>query len=91
VFEEIVRRCVTEGLVGGEGFATDASTIKADANRQNGVPSREGVGWEPEQVTRPVREYLAALDQAYEGIATPDSGSTGFLVVSHSANLYPRR
>ena len=59
VFEEIVRRCVTEGLVGGEGFATDASTIKADANRQNGVPSREGVHWEPEQVTRPVREYLA--------------------------------
>ena len=71
VFEEIVRRCVTEGLVGGKGFATDASTIKADANRQNGVPSRECVDWEPEQVTRPVREYLAELDQAYEGIATP--------------------
>ena len=71
VFEEIVRRCVTEGLVGGEGFATDASIIKADANRQNGVPSREGVHWEPEQATRPVREYLDALDDAYDGIATP--------------------
>ncbi len=71
VFEEIVRRCVTEGLVGGEGFATNASTIKADANRQNGVPSCEGVHWEPEQVTRPVGEYLTELDQAYEGIATP--------------------
>ena len=71
VFEEIVRRCVTEGLVGGKGFATDASTIKADANRQKGVPSGEGGHWEPEQVTRPVGEYLDALDNAYNGIATP--------------------
>lgn len=71
VFEEIVRRCVAEGLVAGEGFATDASTIKADANRQNGVSTSEGVNWEPEQVTRPVREYLDALDGAYDGIATP--------------------
>jgi transposase len=75
VFEEIVRRCVTEGLVGGEGFATDASTIKADANRQNGVPSRGGVDWEPEQVTRPVREYLDTLDDAYDGIAIPKNVS----------------
>jgi len=71
VFEEIVRRCVAEGLVAGTGFATDASTIKADANRQNGVASSEGVNWEPEQVTRPVREYLEALDGAYDGIAHP--------------------
>jgi transposase len=33
VFETVVRRCMTEGLVGGEGFAVDASLIKADANR----------------------------------------------------------
>lgn len=71
LFEDIVRRCVSEGLVAGEGFATDASVIKADANRQNGVPGSEGVDWEPEQVTRPVREYLEALDEAYVGIATP--------------------
>jgi len=71
LFEEVVRRCVVEGLVGGQGFATDASTIKADANRQKGIPSGEGVNWEPEQVTRPVREYLDALDKAYDGIATP--------------------
>jgi len=38
VFEQVLDRCVSEGLVGGEGFATDASVVKADANRQRGVP-----------------------------------------------------
>jgi transposase len=37
VFETVVRRCMAEGLVGGEGFAVDASLIRADANRQRGV------------------------------------------------------
>src|SRR6201998_2301707 len=36
-FEAVVRRCIEEGHVGGEGFAVDASLIKAEANRQNGV------------------------------------------------------
>ena len=40
LFETIVRRCMAEGLVGGEGFAVDASMIKADANRQRGVRKR---------------------------------------------------
>jgi transposase len=31
VFEIVVRRCMAEGLVGGEAFAVDASLIKADA------------------------------------------------------------
>ena len=30
LFEEVLQRCMAEGLVCGEGFATDASTIKAD-------------------------------------------------------------
>jgi transposase len=34
VFEGVVQRCMTEGLVRGEGFAVDASIIKADANRR---------------------------------------------------------
>ncbi len=34
VFETVVRRCMAEGLVGGDGFAADASLIKADANKQ---------------------------------------------------------
>src|SRR3974390_1574506 len=37
VFESVLRRCIEYGLVGGESFAVDASLIKADANRQNGV------------------------------------------------------
>ena len=35
VFETVLERCIREGLVGGEGFAVDASLIKADANRRN--------------------------------------------------------
>lgn len=35
LFEATVRRCIEEGLVGGDGFAVDASLIRAEANRQN--------------------------------------------------------
>jgi transposase len=34
VFEMVLRRRMAEGLVGGDGFAVDASLIRADANRQ---------------------------------------------------------
>ena len=43
VFETVLRRCIREGLVGGEGFAVDASLIKADANRQNGIEGENGL------------------------------------------------
>lgn len=63
VFESVLRRCILEGLVGGEGFAIDASVIKADANRTRGVPGTEVIDWSRgEGPTRAVREYLAALD-----------------------------
>lgn len=69
VFETTVRRCMAEGLVGGEGFAVDASMIKADANRQRSVPGGE---WQaPEAANRAVREYLTVLDDAAFGGATP--------------------
>ena len=45
VFESVLRRCMSEGLVGGEGFAIDASVIKADANRARGVPGAETTDW----------------------------------------------
>jgi transposase len=32
VFEHVVEACIAAGLVGGEGFAVDASLIAADAN-----------------------------------------------------------
>jgi transposase len=71
VFEQVLERCVREGLVGGEGFAIDASLVKADANRQRGVPGAE-VDWTDQQsISRPVREYLAALDQAEVEKNTP--------------------
>jgi transposase len=69
VFETVVRRCLEEGLVGGEGFAVDGSLIRADANRQRGV---EGDQWAaPEKSSRAVEEYLAVLDDAAFGAATP--------------------
>jgi transposase len=33
MFERVVEACIEAGLVGGEGFAVDASLIEADANR----------------------------------------------------------
>src|SRR5262252_84630 len=68
VFEAVLRRCIDEGLVGGENFAVDASLIKADANRQKGIEGGKGL---PDQATgRSVQEYLAVLDDAAFGAAT---------------------
>lgn len=69
VFETTVRRCIAEGLAGGEGFAVDASLIKADTNRQSGVPGSAGLP--PGAASHAVREYLAVLDDAAFGAATP--------------------
>src|SRR5690349_17709686 len=68
VFEAVLRRCIDEGLVGGENFAVDASLIKADANRQNGIEGEKGLP--PQTTARAVREYLAVLDDAAFGAAT---------------------
>src|ERR671919_483147 len=57
LFEMVLRRCICEGLVGGEGFAVDASLIKADANRQNGIEGDKGVP--PQATGRAIDEYLA--------------------------------
>jgi transposase len=74
VFESVVTRCMDEGLVAGEGFAIDASIIKADANRARGFPGNEGVDWErPGRKTRAVREYLDALDNDSEQITTHEA------------------
>ena len=40
VFERVVTRCIAAGLVGGEGFAVDASLIAADANKHRSIPGR---------------------------------------------------
>jgi transposase len=71
VFEQVLERCVREGLVGGEGFAIDASLVKADANRQRGVPGNKADWTDRQSISRPVREYLAALDEAEVEKSTP--------------------
>ena len=68
LFEVILRRCIDEGLVGGEGFAVDASLIKADANRQKGIEGEKGLP--PQAASRAIDEYLAVLDDAAFGAAT---------------------
>lgn len=71
VFEGTVRRSMNEGLVGGEGFAVDASLIEADANKQRSVPGREwSVEDIPANAARAVRDYLATLDDAAFGAAS---------------------
>jgi len=62
VFESVVATCMKVGLVGGEGFAVDASVVEADASRFTRIEGGE-VDWSDEDRTRrPVAEYLAALD-----------------------------
>jgi transposase len=72
LFETVVERCLREGLVSAEGFAVDASLIAADANKQRSVP---GDQWDPTEArhagVRSVHEYLATLDQAAFGAASP--------------------
>ena len=71
LFETTVRRCIEEGLVGGEGFAVDASLIKADANKQRSAEGSEPVDWEAMAETRrSVQEYLDTLDEAAWGAAS---------------------
>lgn len=73
VFETVVARCITEGLVSGQRLAVDASLIEADTNRQNSTSKEE---WRPDKIDpegapRAVREYLETLDDAAFGAATP--------------------
>src|SRR5512133_2650922 len=71
VFETVVSRCIEEGLVGGEGFAVDASLIAADANKQRSVPGSEwNKARDPHSASRAMREYLATLDDAAFGAAS---------------------
>ena len=71
VFERVVAACIKAGLVGGEGFAVDASLIEADANKSRSIPGSE---WNkeinPQRASRAVNEYLATLDDAAYGAAT---------------------
>jgi len=71
VFERVVERCIASGLVGGEGFAVDASLIQADANKQRSIAGQD---WhkdrDPKSASRAVKEYLATLDDTAWGAAS---------------------
>jgi transposase len=71
VFERVVGACIAAGLVGGAGFAVDASLIAADANKHRSIP---GGDWsrdiDPERSSRAVKEYLATLDDPAYGTAS---------------------
>jgi transposase len=58
LFESVLARCIAEGLVAGEGFAVDASLMKADASHQRERDNDDDWGG-----GRAVREYLEALDE----------------------------
>lgn len=73
VFERVVAQCIACGLVGGKGFATDASLISADVQKQSSSSQDK---WDassinPEDAPRAVREYLDTLDAEAFGAATP--------------------
>src|SRR6202790_4293686 len=71
VFERVVETCIAAGLVGGEGFAVDASLIAADANKQRSIAGQD---WrkdrDPARSSRAVKEYLATLDDTAGGAAS---------------------
>lgn len=70
LFEIVVQRAIAEGLVGGEGFAVDASLIEADVNKRRSVASKDDVDWpELARTRRSVREYLDTLDESAWGAA----------------------
>jgi transposase len=71
VFERVVSSCIKAGLVGGQGFAVDASLIAADANKCRSTPGDE---WsheiDPVTAGRAVRDYLTNLNEPAWGAAT---------------------
>lgn len=72
LFEQVVLRCMSEGLVKGEGFAVDASLMRANASEARAVDKGDPVDWsDPKIASRPVTEYLEAIDQAQDEDEAP--------------------
>lgn len=62
VFNSVLNRCMEEGLVKAEGFAADASFIRADVSRQ--CMEHSPVDWTSDKTeSRAVKEYLDFLDK----------------------------
>lgn len=68
VFEQVLKRCMDEGLIGGEGFAVDASVVKADASKQKHHDDDDddwGGG------SRAINEYLDSLTEDGSSMQKP--------------------
>lgn len=72
VFERVVTQCISHGLVGGKGFAVDASLISADVQTQSSSRQDrwDAAAIDPSDAPRAVREYLDTLDEEAFGAAT---------------------
>src|SRR6516164_6323479 len=78
VFEGVVAKCIAAGLVGGEALSVDASLIKADVDKKKRMSGDQPITWpKPEEASRAVREYLAALDNARNEENGGDDGGLG--------------
>lgn len=58
-----LRHRIRQRLIGGEGFAVDASPIKADANQQKGIEGNKRL--RPETSGRPIDESLPFLTMSH--------------------------
>jgi transposase len=68
LFELALSQCIAQGLVAGEGFAVDASTIKADASRCHSTDEQDPDDWHGGSgISRAVAEYVAALSTENPG------------------------
>ena len=77
LFEDVLSRTIAEGLVGGEAFEIDASLIKADANREDGIEPKD---CSPEDhASRATEEYLQTLDDPAARWSAADRGKAHFI------------
>jgi len=65
LFETTAVRCIEEGQVSGQRMASDASSIEADANKQNSTPKEhwDAASIDVADAPRAVRDYLDTLDE----------------------------
>jgi hypothetical protein len=81
IFERVVAGCMAAGLVKGEGFATDATVMEANASRYHGKAPDELDWTNAQRQKRAVAEYLAAVEAEAQADEEGDGngGSDGAL------------
>lgn len=66
LFEQVIERCIAAGLVAGQDMAVDASVVTANASPVRRKPGDTApTDWgDRDAASRPVREYLDAIEAA---------------------------